>query len=277
MRRLDELARSGGSAGVPSGFRDLDRMTGGFGRSDLVVIAGRPLMGKTALMVNVAERATREGRSRRDSPAVLYVSLETHAEALVARMMASIAGLERIELSNATPARTQALSAALEELKRRPFMIDDRATTADAIRESTLRCAETNGVRMLFVDALQTVRMRPRRHDREAELEEIAWSLKELAWELQCPVIASSYLGRGPERRCDRRPHLADLRDSSAIEEVADLVLLLYRDDVYVEDSSEPGTIEVAMAKNRNRLRPGWASHIWLTYRAQIDRVEDRP
>lgn len=259
VRRLDELVRSGLPAGIPSGFRDLDHMTGGFGRSDFVVIAGRPSMGKTALMVNVAERVTTEGHGHHDPQAVLFASLETHAEALVARMMASIAGLGRAELLNATP-RTGVLDSALEELKRRPLMIDDRATTVDAIRKSALRCAETNGVGMLFVDALQTLRTQPRHSDREAELEEIAWSLKELAWELQCPVIASSYLGRGPEQRCDRRPYLSDLRDSSAIEEVADLVLLLYRDDVYVEDSSDRDTIEVAMVKNRNGLQPRTAS-----------------
>ena len=268
VRRLDELARIGEPVGIPSGFRDLDRMTGGFGRSDFVVIAGRPSMGKTALMVNVAERATRQGHGHHDPQAVLFVSLETHAEALVARMMASMAGLERADLLNATPTRTRALNAALEELKRRPFIVDDRATTVDAIRKSALRCAETDGVDMLFVDALQTVRMQPRRSDRDAELEEIAWSLKELAWELQCPVIVSSYLGRGPECRPDRRPYLSDLRDSSAIEEVADLALLLYRDDVYAVDSSDPDTIEVVMAKNRNGFHARGGSPVWLTYRA---------
>ena len=277
MQRLEESARSGKSVGIPSGFRDLDHMTGGFGRSDFVVIAGRPSMGKTALMLNVAERVTREGHSGDDPRAVLFVSLEAHAEALVARMIASLAGLERAELLPATPTRTQVLNAGLEELKRRPLMIDDRATTVDAIRKSALRCAETNGVGMVFVDALQTVRMQPRRSDRGAELEEIAWSLKEIAWDLQCPVIASSYLSRGPERRSDRRPYLSDLRDSTAIEEVADLVLLLYRDDVYFADSSDPDTMEVAMAKNRNGPRAGRQSRIWLTYRARIDRLEDRP
>ena len=276
MRWLDELARSGKPVGIASGFRDLDRMTGGFGRSDFVVIAGRPSMGKTALMLNVAERATREGHSRHDPQAVLFVSLETTAEAQVARMLALIAGLERSELLNATPARTAVVNAAVGELKRRPLMIDARATTVDAIRKSALRCAETNRLGMLFVDALQTVRSQPRRNDRGAELEEIGRSLKELAWELQCPVIASSYLGRGPERRRNRRPHLSDLRDSSAIEEVADLVLLLYRDDVYVEDSIDPDTMEVAMAKNRNGLHSGHGRRVCLTYRAHADRVEDR-
>lgn len=267
LRRLDKAA-------VSTGFDELDRMTGGFQRSDLILVAGRPSMGKTALMLNIAEKVTRDQDA---SQPVLYVSLETPAEVLVGRLLASVTGMgRRIWTASTTAGERQSLEKGVAALEGRALLIADHAPTVVEIRKGALAASQAGHLRMLFVDALQVVRPQVKRTDRDAELEEVAWSLKALARELRCPVIASCYLNRGPERRADRRPYLSDLRGSAALEEAADLVLLLYRDDVYFEDSTLPETIEVAIAKNRNGPYTGMGS-VWLTYREDIDRVERGP
>ena len=274
-RRLEKLAAHGQeTTGVSSGFQSLDRMTGGFQPTDLVVIAGRPSTGKTALMVNIAERAT---RNQNDEKAVLFFSLESPAESLALRMMSSVSGIERTRLGTGPRwGDWEQLGKALVDLQERRLFIDDTATTLDTIRTRALRVARSNGLELVFVDALQVVRHCGESGDRGAELEEISWSLKRLARDLRCPVMASSYLHRGPERRGNRRPCLEDLRGSAGIEEAADLVLLVYRDEVYNERSDMPGTIEITMGKNRNGrpLRPhGWEI---MAYDESLDRLEDR-
>lgn len=234
------LVRRPGRVAVSTGLDDLDRIAGGFQRSDLIFVAGRPSMGKTALMLSVAERVTRDQDALQ---AVLYVSLETPAEVLVGRLLASITGTVRRTLYGSPTARDrESLENGVAELQGRALLIDDRAATVAEIRESALAGSQPGGLRLLFVDALQGVRPQVHRTDRSAELEEVVWSLKALARELRCPVVASCYLNRGPERRADRRPYLSDLRGSAVFEEAADLVLLLYRDDNYVEHSDLPET-----------------------------------
>ena len=278
-RRVGEVAaerlrRLGKATAVSTGFDELDRMAGGFHRSDLILVAGRPSMGKTALMLNIAERVTRDQDA---SQPVLYVSLETPAEVLVGRLLAAITGMGRRTLYGSPTARErESLEKGGAELNGRALLIDDRAATAAEIRESALAASQAGDLRLLFVDALQVVRPHAKRTDRGAELEEVAWSLKALARELRCPVVASCYLNRGPERRADRRPCLSDLRGSAALEDAADQVLLLYRNDVYCEESILPETTEVATAKNRNGPCTGMES-VWLTYREDIDRVESAP
>lgn len=243
LRRLDK------TAAVSTGFDELDRMTGGFQRSDLILVAGRPSMGKTALMLNIAERVTRDQDA---SQPVLYVSLETPAEVLVGRLLACVTGMERSTLFGSPTVRErESLENGAAELRDRALLIADHAPTVAEIRKSALAASQGGDLRMLFVDALQVVRPQARRTDRGAELEEVAWSLKALARELRCPVVASCYLNRGPERRADRRPYLSDLRGSAALEEAADVVLLLYRDDVYSEGSCRPGMIEISVGKSR--------------------------
>ena len=275
-RHLEALAADGREAdGVLSGFPDLDRRTGGFGRSELIVIGGRPSMCKTVLMLNIAVRATKD-RDRGD--AVLYFSLENPADYVVTRILALISGVGRTRLRTG-PAWPdwEPLGKALADLQRRRLFIDDGARTLDSILCHARRFDRSEGLDVVFVDALQVVRPSSKGMDQEAALAEAAWSLKALARDLGCPVVVSSYLNRAPERRGDRRPHLSDLRGSAAIEEAADLILLLYRDDVYREPSENPGILEITVAKNRNGPLGPAGSTVRLGYDRNLDRLADFP
>ena len=281
-RRLENLSRRGqAGTGVSTGFAELDRVTGGFARSDLVVVGGRPSMGKTALMLNIAERATRDPG---DPNAVLCCTAESPAEKIVGRMVASVG---RIRLAHfrggLRPDEWEPLAAALTNLQgREQLYVDDRARTPDAIRTRSWQvAARAGGIKVVFVDALQRIQPPLARTDRGAELEDILRSLKDLAGDLQCPVVVSSYLTRGPEKRGDRRPYLEDLRGSSAIEEIADLVLLVFRRSYYNpdEDDLQKDTMEIIVGKNRNagvgRASPGPVGSVFMTYDSRFDRLKD--
>jgi len=239
--------------GVPSGFKDLDRMTAGFQPSDLIIVAGRPSMGKTAFCLNIAQYAAIEKKT----PVAVF-SLEMSKEQLVIRMLCSEAHVEGTKLRSGFLSESDwpRLTIAAGNLSDAPIYIDDTAAlTALELRAKARRLrAEHGGLGMLIVDYLQLMKGRARVESRQQEISEISRSLKALAKELNIPVIAVSQLSRKTEERTGNRPQLSDLRESGAIEQDADLILFIYRDEVYnrSEDNPNRGKAEIIIGKQRN-------------------------
>jgi len=237
--------------GVPSGFKDLDRLTAGFQPSDLIVIAGRPSMGKTALCLNIATHAAFGGYG------VAVFSLEMAKEQLVLRMLCSEARIDhsRVRSGYLADREFPALVMAAGRLAETPLYIDD--TPAISILE--LRAKARRLVRdkdkkigLIIVDYLQLMRGSERAPNREQEISEISRSMKALAKELNIPVIAISQLNRRVEDRGDKRPMMADLRESGAIEQDADVIAFVYREVVYNENVDDPNVAEIIVGKQRN-------------------------
>jgi replicative DNA helicase len=238
--------------GVPSGFRELDRMTAGFQPSDLVIIAGRPSMGKTAFCLDVAEYAAIGNKI----PVAIF-SLEMSKEQLVIRMLCSQAHVEgtRLRTGYLNESDWPRLTIAAGNLSEAPIYIDDTAALSVLeLRAKARRLKSDYGLGMLVVDYLQLMKGRARVESRQQEISEISRSLKALAKELNIPVIAVSQLSRKTEERTGNRPQLSDLRESGAIEQDADLILFIYRDEVYnrSEDNPNRGKAEVIIGKQRN-------------------------
>ena len=238
--------------GVPSGFKELDRMTAGFQGSDLIIVAGRPSMGKTALCLNLAQYAAIEKRI----PVAIF-SLEMSKEQLVIRMLCSEAQVEgtRLRTGFLTESDWPKLTLAAGNLSDAPIFIDDSAAISVLeLRAKSRRLKGDYGLGMLIIDYLQLMKGRTRVESRQQEISEISRSLKALAKELNIPVIAVSQLSRKTEERQGMRPQLSDLRESGAIEQDADLILFLYRDEVYnrSEDNPNKGKAEVIIGKQRN-------------------------
>lgn len=236
--------------GVESGFKDLDHLTAGFQDSDLIIIAARPSMGKTALALNIAYNAAFKPQKH-----VAFFSLEMSREQLVRRLLSSVgkvdaSNLRRAFLSTMEWANLQTAAGYLLDC---PIYIDDTpAATVLDIRAKARRLKADGKLNMLVIDYLQLIRGRADVHSREQEISEISRSLKALAKELKVPVIVLSQLNRKVEDRPNKRPQLADLRESGAIEQDADVVIFIYRDEVYREDSPEQGTAEIIIGKQRN-------------------------
>lgn len=238
--------------GIPSGFRDLDELTTGFQPSDLIVIGGRPSMGKTALGLNIAQHVGLEMKE----PVAVF-SLEMSKEQLAMRMLCSEAMVDSNNVRKGFIRKEDwhRLTSAAGKLAEAPIFIDDSSsTTVLEMRAKARRLKmEHGGLSLVIVDYLQLMRGRGNFERREQEISEISRSLKGLAKELRVPVIALSQLNRGVEQRHDRRPTLADLRESGAIEQDADVIIFLYRDKVYSkESSSHEDKAEVIIAKQRN-------------------------
>ena len=238
--------------GVPSGFKELDRMTAGFQPSDLIIIAGRPSMGKTAFCLDVAEYAAIGNKI----PVAIF-SLEMSKEQLVIRMLCSQANVEgtRLRTGYLNESDWPKLTIAAGNLSDAPIYIDDTAAlSALELRAKARRLKSEHGLGMVIVDYLQLMRGRARVESRQQEISEISRSLKALAKELTIPVIAVSQLSRKTEERTGNRPQLSDLRESGAIEQDADLILFIYRDEVYnrSEDNPNRGKAEVIIGKQRN-------------------------
>ena len=257
-QRLDILAKSGNPiTGVASGFDDLDRRTAGFQAGDLVIIAARPSMGKTALMVNIAEHAVMDKAGEpAETGAVLIFSMEQPADQLVMRMLSS---LGRIDQTRMRTGHLQAqdwdrFNSARGVLKDKALYIDDTAAlTPNDLRTRARRVsAEAGGLRMVMVDYMQLMRPSGKHENRTNEIAEISRSLKAIAKELKCPVVACSQLNRSVESRTDKRPHMSDLRESGAIEQDADVILFIYRDEVYNKTSEDQGLAEINIGKQRN-------------------------
>jgi replicative DNA helicase len=238
--------------GVPSGFKELDQRTAGFQPSDLIIVAGRPSMGKTAFCLNLAQYAAIEKRI----PAAIF-SLEMAKEQLVMRMLCSEAHVEgtRLRTGFLTESDWPRLTLAAGNLSDAPIYIDDSpALSVLELRAKARRLNAEHGVGLLIIDYLQLMKGRSRVESRQQEISEISRSLKALSKELNIPVIAVSQLSRKTEERQGMRPQLSDLRESGAIEQDADLILFLYRDEVYnrSEDNPNRGKAEVIIGKQRN-------------------------
>ncbi len=251
--RLEEIQKSkGGITGQATGFTDFDNMTSGLQPSDLVIVAGRPSMGKTTVAMNMAEHAAIHG----DKP-VLVFSMEMPSQSLLMRSFASIGGID------ATRLRTGALddkdwdnlSVASNILKNncKLFIDDSAALSPTEVRSRSRRLVREQGsIGMILIDYLQLMRVPGMSENRTQEVSEISRSLKALAKELECPVVALSQLNRSLEQRADRRPVMSDLRESGAIEQDADLICFIYRDEVYNPESESKGIAEIIIGKQRN-------------------------
>jgi replicative DNA helicase len=238
--------------GVPSGFKELDRMTAGFQPSDLIIIAGRPSMGKTAFCLNVAQYAAIENKI----PVAVF-SLEMSKEQLVIRMLCSEAHVEgtRLRTGYLNESDWPKLTIAAGNLSEAPIYIDDTAALSVLeLRAKARRLKSERGLGMLIIDYLQLMKGRARVENRQQEISEISRSLKALSKELSIPVIAVSQLSRKTEERTGNRPQLSDLRESGAIEQDADLIIFIYRDEIYnrAEDNPNRGKAEVIIGKQRN-------------------------
>ena len=252
MERIETLQKSGKAiTGVPSGFADLDSLTSGFQPSELVVVAARPSMGKTAFCLNVASNAALEGQG------IAIFSLEMSKESLVHRMLTAMARVDsqRVRQGTLRDFDFTQLARAAGILQSCPIWIDDTpALTLLEMRSKARRLKAENDIRMVVVDYLQLMRSPEHAENRVQEISDISRSLKALARELEVPVIALSQLSRASEQRGgERKPILSDLRDSGAIEQDADLVIFIHRPEYYDrEDESKRGLAEVMLAKNRN-------------------------
>jgi replicative DNA helicase len=250
--RIDELSASDGNlTGLTTGFKDLDNMTNGWQKSDLVIVAGRPSMGKTAFAMNLVEHALMA-----DPRPVLVFSLEMPAESLVFRMLSSIGRIDqnRLRTGQLVEADWPKLTTAVAQLKDKALLIDDSpALSPMEMRSRARRVMREHGeLGMIVVDYLQLMQIKGSGDNRVAEISEISRSLKLLAREFECPVIALSQLNRSLEQRPNKRPVMSDLRESGAIEQDADLITFIYRDEVYNEDTADKGVAEVIIGKHRN-------------------------
>jgi replicative DNA helicase len=257
MKTIESLReRADGITGVPTGFTDLDRMTGGLQSSDLIVVAGRPSMGKTSLALNMARFAALFGNGKDGGLPVGVFSLEMSKEQLVMRLLSSEAEVEffKIRSGGLREEERTGLGRAAGKLYSAPLYIDDTpALSVLELRARARRLKKEHGLALLVVDYLQLMRGKTSSPDRrEQEISEISRSLKALAKELNVPVIAISQLNRMVEQREDKRPRLSDLRESGAIEQDADVIIFIYRDIVYNKDSKEPDTAEIIVGKQRN-------------------------
>ena len=253
LDKIDEMHKAkGGITGISTGFANLDKLTGGFQRSDLILIAARPSMGKTAFVLNVAQHM-----ATRDRKSVVIFSLEMPKEQLAMRMMCAEGLIDSQHLRTGAMSNDEwsKLVDASDRLSGSTMFIDDTANvTAIELRNKARRISKEHGLDCIIIDYLQLMDggAHSRIDNRQQQISDISRSLKGLARELRVPVIALSQLSRGPESRTNRRPMLSDLRESGSLEQDADLVAFLYRDDYYNPESEKKNITELLIAKNRN-------------------------
>ncbi len=252
LGRIEELFNSGGEiTGLSTGFKDLDGMTSGLQPSDLVIVAGRPSMGKTSFAMNLVEHAV----LHQQQP-ILVFSMEMPADSLIIRMLSSIGRIDQTRIRNGKLEQEDwpKLSTAVSKLKDVPLYIDDTAAlTPTEVRSRSRRVAREHGqLGMIMVDYLQLMQVAGSSEGRTAEISEISRSLKAIAKEFKCPVVALSQLNRALENRPNKRPVNSDLRESGAIEQDADVIMFIYRDEVYNEESPDKGIAEIIIGKQRN-------------------------
>jgi len=252
IERIDTLFRSDSDiTGVSSGLTDLDQRTSGWQNGELIILAARPSMGKTALALNFVEAAI----FTQKKPVHVF-SMEMPSESLVMRMLSSTGRIDQTKIRNGqlTEEDWPKLTAAVQKLKGAPLFIDDTAAlTPQDMRARIRRTSREHGEPgLIMVDYLQLMQVAGASEGRTQEISEISRSLKALAKEYSCPVIALSQLNRGVEQRPNKRPMNSDLRESGAIEQDADVILFIYRDDYYNEDSPDKGLAELIIGKQRN-------------------------
>ncbi len=254
--------------GLATGFTDFDRLTGGLRPGDLVVIAGRPSMGKTTLAVNMAEYAAVNPDIR---ASVAIFSMEMPSEQLLTRMLSSIGHvpLNSIRSGRISDDDWVRITAATSQLSEAKIFIDESAgLTPTELRARARRLKREHGLGLVVVDYLQLMQVTGSKENRATEIAEISRSLKALAKELELPVIALSQLNRGVEQRTEKKPVMSDLRESGAIEQDSDMILLIYRDEVYDKNTTKKGIAEIDLAKHRN----GETGTFLLTFQGQYTR-----
>lgn len=249
--KIDHLFNSdGGITGVSTGFDKFDEMTTGLQEADLVIVAGRPSMGKTTFAMNIAENA-----AIGDKLPVAVFSMEMPGDSLAMRMISSLGRVDQhhIRTGNLTDEDWARITSAIHILSEAKIFIDDTpAMSPNEIRARARRLKRQHGLGLIVIDYLQLMQVHGGSENRATEISEISRSLKAMAKELKVPVIALSQLNRSLEQRPDKRPVMSDLRESGAIEQDADLIVFIYRDEVYNEDSPQKGVAEIIIAKQRN-------------------------
>ena len=251
FKEIEKRAESGESiTGVATGFTDFDKNTLGLQGGDLIIIAGRPSMGKTAFAINIAEYAS----IKNDTVTAIF-SMEMSGEQLSTRLISSMGRINssKIRAGKLTDDDWPRLTNAIALLSKTNIFIDDTpALTPTDIRARARRLKREKGLDLIVIDYMQLMQLSNSSENRATELSEISRSLKALARELDVPVVALSQLNRSLENRTDKRPIMSDLRESGAIEQDADVISFIYRDEVYNEDSPDKGTAEIIVAKQRN-------------------------
>lgn len=256
--------------GIPTGFKDIDEKTSGLQRSDLIIVAARPAMGKTAFALNIAQQsAVKAGSS------VIIFSLEMSKEQLGQRLLAMQARVEMQKLKQGDLDRKDwdRITMALDELNNTKIVIDDTpGISLMEMRNKCRRLKAEQGLDLVVIDYLQLMSLQGKTDNRQQEISTISRNLKLLAREMDCPVIVLSQLSRAPEQRQDHRPILSDLRESGSIEQDADIVIFLYRDDYYNENTDKPGVCEVNIAKHRS----GPTDKVELTWVSRYTKFSDK-
>lgn len=262
FQKIEELYQNkGGLTGITTGFIDIDRKTSGLQKSDLILIAARPSMGKTAFALNVAQNTALKG-----SASVAIFSLEMSKEQLVQRLLSSESHIEiqKIRTGDLAEDEWPRLAKAMGPLAQSKIYIDDTpGITVMEMKSKCRRLKMEQGLDLVLIDYLQLMSGDGSSESRQQEISTISRSLKGLAREMDCPVVALSQLSRAPELRADHRPILSDLRESGAIEQDADIVMFLYRDEYYHQDSEKKNMGEVIIAKQRNGAT-GTVELAWL-------------
>ena len=269
---LSKLENHSGVTGVTTGFVDLDKKTAGLQPSDLIIVAARPSMGKTTFAMNLCENAAMAS----DKP-VLVFSLEMPAEQIMMRMIASLARVDQTKIrtgQNLDETEWSKIASVFGMFKQKNnlYIDDSSGLTPTELRSRARRVyRENNGLSMIMVDYLQLMRAPAFSDNRTLEIAEISRSLKALAKELEVPVVALSQLNRTLEQRADKRPVNSDLRESGSIEQDADLIMFIYRDEVYNDNSEDKGVAEIIIGKQRN----GPIGRVRLAFNGQFSRFDN--
>lgn len=270
LKKIDEVSKlDGGLTGVTTGFLDLDAKTSGLQKSDLIMLAARPSMGKTALALNIAQQAALKGKAR-----VLIFSLEMPKEQLGQRLLSieSRVDMQKIKTGRLERSDWDQLYLAIDKLSKAEIYIDDTpGINVLEIKNKSRRLKAEKGLDLIIVDYLQLMSFEGRSESRQQEITSISRFLKHLAREMECPVLVLSQLSRAPEQRTDHRPILSDLRESGSIEQDADIVMFLYRDEYYNPNTEKPNICEVNIAKQRS----GPTGTVELTWLGKYTRFVD--
>jgi replicative DNA helicase len=271
LNRIDEVAKlEGGLTGLSTGFKDLDKITSGLQMSDLIILAARPSMGKTALALNIAQNAALKSGAH-----VMIFSLEMSREQLGQRFLAMEARVDMQKLKTGKLDRTDwdQIYEGIDRLSEANIYIDDTpGVSVLEIKNKSRRLKAEKGLDLIVIDYLQLMSFEGRSESRQQEVSALSRYLKQLAREMECPVIVLSQLSRAPEQRSDHKPILSDLRESGSIEQDADVVLMLYRDEYYNPETDRPNICEISIAKHRS----GPTGEISVTWLGKYTRFVDR-
>ena len=260
-----------GLRGLATGFDAFDKLTGGLRGGDLLIVAGRPSMGKTTLAINIAENVAVDPRTR---GSVLVFSMEMPSEQLMTRMLSSVGGvpLHNIRSGRISDEEWVRVTSATSQLAEARIYIDETpGLTPTELRARARRIKRDNGLDLVVVDYLQLMQVNGTKENRATEISEISRGLKALAKELSVPVIALSQLNRSVEQRENKKPVMSDLRESGAIEQDADMILFIYREEVYDKNTPRKGQADIDLAKHRN----GEAGYFTLTFQGQYTRFQN--